>query len=552
MNSFPLRAHKRKNAHLRGVMLIEAALAVGIAVSLIGLTVSINNEQERRTDAISVGGEKRILLDAARALVQDRREDLIQELFDAAAASGGPGQLVYSAEDLVSLGYIPGSFSPGATMDRLFGQRYALLVRPVFQEDIATPAAILGEIDMDPFGTGEIDLRFLDGDLSNGELGLEAVLFSLGGNPVPPGQAGRILGAAQRINVGFLNGATQSRGIGGTMDFNITGFADFEDYADAGQGRFASPVALGSIGAIGGGDVPNIPELRETFLRCVGLTPGTAGFRDCLSAPRNEVFTNIILRPYDSDDDGTIDTFPAIEGATRIMCENSVGAVEDAVDPDSFLIDCQTTEINGILNVSGSEIQVNGRRLAQVREISGEEELVVTADRVALQLPGGAQRDLSTAPFETLQVPARGVIDVQECHESDISGTPLTPQADGTVAVVLDPWGRAISGSFVQVQRGTGTSESFMQDPNGGSWLVRVMYTLNANFCDATFADPIDIRDTFTSPSDPTSDGRFVALSQRPVICPEGHSSNLADIYELYPVGTANFGAATVTLSCRP
>ena len=536
----------------RGALLIEAALAVGIGVSLIGLTVSINAEQARRTDAVTIGSEKRLILDAARNYVQDKSEDLIEDLFQAAVDSGGPAQLVVSAQDLVSTGYIPESFEPGVNLSRLFDQQYAMLIRPVFQDDPDIPAAVLSEIDMDPFGTGAIDPRFIDGDPSNGELGLEAVLFTLGGDPVPAGQAGRALSAAERINAGYLNAGIQSRGNGGTMNFNIAGFEDFEDYDDIAPGNFASPVALGSVGVIGAGPAVNIPELRETFLRCVDVLIGTPAFAECLSAPRNEVFTNIILRPYDSNDDGTNDVFPTITGATRIMCDNALGNTDDPVDENVFLIDCQTTAVNGILDVTGPEIQFGGETLVQTEDIAGTDETVVTADRIAMRMPGGGRRDLSTIPTETFQVPARDVIELQDCPDTDIDGTAISPRIDASVTALLDPWGRAISGSFALAERGTGTSDSWTPSASGDRWMVRILYTLNADFCEASFTNTLDIRDTFSNPNDSGSTGNFVTNTERPDIGQCSDSSGFADVYELHPVGAAVFGAATVTLSCRP
>lgn len=531
----------------RGALLVEAALAVGIAISLIGLTVSINAEQERRTDAISIGAEKKIILDAARNLILDREEDLIEQLFQAAVTSGGPGQLTFTAQDLVNIGYIPESFVPGAAMRRLFQQDYVLLLRPVFRDDIATPAAVLEEIDMDPFGTGSINPGFIDGDLSNGELGIESVLFTTGGQPVPPGQGGRVLSAAQRINAGFITDATQSRGIGGTMNFNITGFQDFAEFSDTGQGRFASPVSLGSIGVIGSEAPSNIPELRETFLRCVGLTPGTDSFLDCIAAPRNEVFGDIVMRGVDTTGDGTEDRFSTIQGATRIMCRNTPLGVDDPVDVNAFLIDCSETEINGILNITGTEINFAGETLAEVREIAGVDEVVLTSDRISMRLPSGADRDLSRLPVSTLRASAREVFDVQECPSTDINGGALEPKADASVTALLDPWGRSVSGMFAIMERGDAVGASWTPDSDGGSWMLRILYALNSDFCSSDFANPIDINLTFDIPGDPGSNGAF-ASGQRPTICSGGNG--FADIYEMYPVGLVNYAEGQVTLSC--
>lgn len=540
--------HTRK----RGALLVEAALAVGIAISLIGLTISINAEQERRQDAISIGAEKKVILDAARNLILDQEADLLQQLFVSAVDSGSTAQLSFTPQDLVNIGYIPTSFQPGALLDRLFEQDYVILMRPVFRDDVSTPADILGRDDMDPFGTGSINPLFIDGDLSNRELGIEAVLFTRGGQAVPPGQGNRVLSAVERVNAGFITDATQSRGIGGTMNFNITGFSDFPEFADIGPGRFASPVSLGSIGAIGANTPSNIPELRETFLRCVGLVPGEQSFLDCIAAPRNEVFGDIILRGSDTDNDGTEDRFPMISGATRILCRDAVGDPSDPVAIDAFLIDCQRTEINGVLDITGQEVLFAGETLVETRDIAGSPETVLTADRLAMRIPGSNDRDMSTIPFASFQAPARSVFDVQDCPDTDINGQAVEPQANGTLVALLDPWGRAVSGNFVQVQRGDGTSNSWTPSSTGSRWMVRIFYSLNSDFCNSNFESPIDIRRTFQNPNDPTSLGNFITDTLRPAITECIAGNDFADIYEMFQVGAANFSAAQVTLSCRP
>lgn len=542
----------RKNNARRGALLLEAALAVGVAASLVGLSVSISTEQERRANSATIGLEKRLVIDAARAFVAERNSELLEDLFQSAVTSGGPGGLSFDVGDLVTAGFLDTSLVPGNSLDRFHQQQYVLLLRPVFREDLTIPAASLDELDMDPFGAGAIDPRFLDGDLSNGELGIEAVLFSRGGTPVPLGQGPRVLDATQRINAGFLSSDTISRGAGGTMNFNITGFQGFAEYAQISQGRFASPVALGSIGVIGdsgGSTIP--PELREVFLRCVDVDTLTSAYTDCITAPKNEVFTDIILTPFDSNEDGTVDRFPALLGATRILCGSPEGSEADPVDPDAFLIDCETTRLNGVLDLTGSEVRFAGDTLVETRELDGTDETVVISDRLAMRGPGG-DIDLATLPFSSQQVAAGTSIPVQDCPSVDVNGISLEPFASASVAVAMDPWGRAISGSFARARR------------NGTDWDIGIFYTVNADFCDSTFGDPIDIRSTFSNPNDPNSAGRFFDPTDRPDNGRCGDATNtafngFADVYELFPVGDpadplaqANFGAAIVTLSCVP
>lgn len=544
----------------RGALLLEAALAVGIATSLFALTISINNEQQRRADATILAGEKRIIMDAARGFVADNRIDLIETLFDDARTNGADGRHVVTIGDLTAAGYLSPVFNPGASLERITGQEYALLLRPVFQGDTNNPAVSLREVDMDPLGLGMIDPRFLDGDPTNDEIGIEAVLFSFGGTALPPGQAGRVVEAVERINAGFIAAGTRARGAGGTMNFDITGFSAFDGFGDTGVGRFASPVSLASLGAIGDSGSSAPIDLRETFLRCVDLNPIGTSFADCISAPRNEIFGNIVLRPHDSNEDGTVDAFPAILGATRILCADAIGDETDPVDETAFLIDCQTTRVNGVLDVTGDEIRFAGETLVELRDIDGVDQVTVAADRFAMRLPSGTERDLAETVMDAFTLSARDTVAVHECPSMALDGSALVPRATASVAVALDPWGRAMSGAVALVERGNGAGgDDWTPSPTGTRWMARVLYTLNAGYCDADFSDPIDIRSTFSNPADPGAPSAFFPDTLRPangrcgdLVNPNPNGPLLADIYEMYPVGASNFGGATITLSCAP
>lgn len=557
------RPARRRHARQRGALLLEAALAVGVAVSLVGLTISINREQEMRADAVVLGGEKRIILDAARNYIRDNRMDIIQDLFDSAQSGGAFAEISVDLSELIAAGYLSAVFTPGAALNRIAGQDYVLLLRAVFQSDMGLPATSLGEPEMDPFATGSIDPRFIDGDPLNEEIGIEAVLFSSGGNALPLGMAGRALDAAQRINAGFIFTGSQSRGSGGTMNFDTTGFAAFPEYASVSAGRFASPVSLGSVGVLGdiGGGIA--PDNREVFLRCVGVDPTVPAYEDCASASRDTVYSQIRMTPFDSNNDGTIDSYPAITGATRILCLDAIGDEADAVDPDVFLIDCQTTQVNGILDVTGDAIRFAGETLVETRNIAGADETVVVADRVALRLPSGDERDLLENVFQSVSLAARDTIDVPECRDTAIDGSTLEPQATAQVAAALDPWGRAVSGVFAIAERGTGDSDSWTPDSTGDKFMARIRYTLNADYCESSFGNPINIKSIFADPDNPASAGQFhgsepwpdIAQCNRPDPSSPGdvipNSNNRADVYELYPVGiSGNYGIATVSVSC--
>lgn len=558
-NNHPRSAKKSQ----RGALLVEAALAVGIAISLVGLSISINREQEARANAILLGNEKRALLEASIAFLDDNRTDVLDALYQS-AVSTSLARRVFTVADLQAAGQVPAGVTLGTSLQRDFNQQYRLVARLVAQNAAGVPAPTQTRASIDPLNIGRIDPRFLDGDLANGELGIEAVLFSTGGNPIPAGTATRIMTATGMLNAGFTYQQEFSRSPGNIINFDIRGFRSIPGFSAATipAGRFASVVSFGSSGTFGG---PGAPDLRDTFARCSGINPASPAFMQCLGANRGTVFGNLAFTPFDVNGDGTVDTYPSITGATRLHCLQDVDGPGAAVDPDVFLIDCETTRVNGVLDVTGDEIRFNGDTLASERTIGGEVVDVLEADRVALRLPSGGERDLGQNVFSAMRVAARGTVPVQECPSRNIAGQPLTPAAEAQITAVLDPWGRPISGSLATVERGNIVGSSWSPNPSGSRWMARIRYTLNADVCQSSFANPISVRDTYANGDNLASAPTFFPNSQRPNVpgfrCGNGGETagrpdNIADVYEMFPLGPpaapANFGVATILLSCRP
>lgn len=550
---------RRPGARQRGAFLVEAALAVGIAASLLALTVSVTAEQQRRSDAVTIAGEKRLIMDAARGFIQNNSADLIRDMFQFARTSGGEGRRVVTIADLTAGGYLSPAFTPGGTLNRLFGQNYVLLMRPVFRGDTANPAVSLRQADMDPLGTNQINPAFMDGNPDNGEIGIEAVLFSTGGTPIPSGQAARVVDATERINAGFVLTGNRARGSGGTMNFIISGFSGFPQFAQAGAGRFASPISLGAFGPIGDTVTTASTDLRRTFFRCVGINPAHPVMNACLNSANNVIYSDIALRPFDSDNNGSIDRFPAITGATRLICRDEAANHATAPAPNTFLIDCQTTRINGVLDVTGSAIRFRNQPVIEDRSINGVAQTVVTADRMVLSLPSG-NRDLSQTPSLSRLVAARDRIPVHQCPATDITGSPLFPRAMASVAALVDPWGRPVAGTFARAERGNMVSGTWTPSPTGAEWMARIIYTVSEDFCQSTLADPMNVRSTFTDLNNPNSAPNFVPGTRQPntTRCatsgspPPPRPDGLPDVYEMFPMGSSSFGAAILTLTCGP
>lgn len=548
----------------RGALLVEAALAVGVAVSLIGLTISITREQQSRSDAVLIGSEKATLIDSAIQFINETRPQILADLYQS-ASSGGPAMATYDLADLVAGGFVPDGLNLGSVLQSEFGQEYRILARLISQNDPNTPAASLDIGDIDPAATGAVDPQLIDGVLANGELGIEAVLMTIGGDTVPIGQGGRIITASNSLNAAFLYENNIATGPGGVISFDVSGFAGFPGFAGGviPGGRFASVLSFGSPGDFGAG---NETDLRDTFARCEGLNVAGTAYIECLNGNRGSLYGDLNLTPSDENNDGTDDRFPAITGATRILCLQELDGIAAPVAQNAFLIDCETTRLNGVLDVTGDEIRLGNETLAERREIGGVDRTVVSADSFALRLNSGAERDLSTNVISTQRVAAQSVIPVQECPARSADGTQLVPKATAQIQSILDPWGRAIAGSSVEVVRGNrpgGISTPFTANANGSLWQVQIRYAVNNDFCNSTFLSPINIRSTYTNANAPNSAPRFIPGTLNPNIaqCDPAVPANrnqVPDVYQLHPIGNLtgpvnsllNFGFASVSLSC--
>lgn len=543
----------------RGALLVEAALAVGVAISLVTLTFAISQEQQARSDMQLIAAEKRSVMLAARSYMRENKDDILEALFTASTGAGGDGVLIISLQDLADSGYLVSSLNPGAVIDQLFGQEYVLLARAVFQSDTGTPATTLRNADMDPFGNGAIDPRFLDGDLSNLELAVESVLFTTGGDRIPLGRLGRAVEWTTLLNAGSIITAGRSSGALGSMSFDLSGYSIFAEYAATGPGRFASPISLGSLGVLGdsGGDSDgsiNSDQLREAFLRCVDIDSASNAYEACISAPGNRIYTDVILQPYDASSDGVIDTWPAITGATRLVCNNPNVDPAEPVDPDVFLIDCETTQLSGNVDIAGPRVTFAGATIIEDRIIDAGQQTVITADRLAMRVPDGAggfiERDMAEVVFDSQIVPAREVINVPQCHGATMDGTPMQPRAIAHVASFADPWGRPVSGVRANVERGfrsiPGDPTSWVEDAfTGDQWMVRLRYVVSDNFCASGYDNPVRVTDllAITPP--------FLPGTREPNLSPQCSSGDAGpDVYELYPLMGQIFGAASVSIRC--
>lgn len=559
MMTEPLPLQRRRSR--RGALLVEAALAVGVAISLVALTFSVTRELQIRTDAALLASEKRSIIVASRNFIRENRADIIQQLFDAAQTGGGEGVAVFTLTDLADAGYLASSLAPGGVLGQLYGQDYLLMARAVFQDDAGTPPATLTEIDMDPFGNGDIDPRFIDGDLSNQEISIESILFTVGGTDIPLNILARTIEQTELLNAGSIFGTGIASGALGAMQFDITGFSTLPQYADTGPGRFASPISVGPQGLLGDPASPLdaiADQLREAFLRCTDIDSSDPRYNDCVSAPGNTVWTNIVIENFDSNLDGTIDVYPTIDGLTRLRCANPDGDLADAVDPDVFLIDCETTRLSGNLEVEGSSISLAGQTLAERRDIAGQDETVVSADRLALLVPDGGggriERDVSEFVFDSRILAAREIIDVPECPSVTLDGlNAMEPRAIAHVSAFADPWGRPVAGVRANVERGLRTTpgdpESWTADPTGPHWMVRIRYVVSDNFCDSDFADPIPTNLVTTFETSPAG-----LPTRQPTLCTGGAFAGPgagADIYELFPNASGeDFGAASISVRC--
>jgi hypothetical protein len=497
---------RARNGRQRGITLLEGVLYLALASSVIGFSATFIRDEQRRQEQVLIAREYALAMQGAQNFVSNRYEEILDQLHEAAVLNGAAAR-AYDLEDLTGAGFLPLAFlDGGGALQRVYGQEFRLLTRAVLAGDTAVPQRTLTVVDMDPGGQGAIAADLIDGDPVNGEVRIEAVLVSDGGDPMPVTVGAPVTARTERSNAGFVEAGTESRGPYGVFGFDLGGFVGADGFPADPVGRFAAIVALGGFGVLDatgmGADPDREPDLQDAFRRCAGILEDPALDRnspiyvECRDTT-NAIYGDIVIVNYDTTGDGVPDVFPSIEGTTRITMSPPVDTSGDGV-PDvlstienlrvlgcgtigpgagsgtELTIDCDLTRLTGTLIADNFLIDTSSgvRPLAVEQEVGGVREVQVSADRFLM-----GDVDLSTGIFD-LQLLASGqTIPKPQCPATTPDGAFLVePRVYVLPAAFSDPAGRATVGM-----------RAFAEE-NGSDWRVRLYQYVAEDRCAFSFS----------------------------------------------------------------
>ncbi len=355
------------HGHESGASLLETVLTLAMFGALFGLTNAILSQESQRQQSVILGRELGFMTDVMQDYVALNYGRLQTKLF----TDSIDGALVLTLADLAAEGFLPGHL---ATARNSADQAYHLLVRGVNRTDARTPQVTLGPADLDQDMDSQIDPAFLDQDVTNGELDLEAILVTSGGVPIAPTIGSPAVLAAERFATGYLDGTT-ARGPYGVWELDVEPYAALDPAPEA--GHFVAIVAasglhLGSRGAgpmpSGGGDgdstsLDRCPDARGGALaRCLadneirtsivfnGGDENGDGTPDVFGRLAN-VYTIDMGRPVDADDDGHADTFSVITGLAELACADGDGT---GLGDNRLAITCPEVRFAGQASFGGA------------------------------------------------------------------------------------------------------------------------------------------------------------------------------------------------------
>ena len=244
-NGGPMPLPFGPNSAERGASLLEAAFAIALFGTTIALANLILSEETSRQRDVLLGHDIRIMTEVARSYVNDEHRNLRDEL---ASVSGGAAIMQVDLQRMSDAGHLPAELAAGGVRRNSFGQGWLLLVRGVDRADADRPAATLTVAEIDADGNGAIDEDLIDGSASNGELDLEVILATSGGESVPARNGNPAIVASGIPFAGFVQEAGTARGPYGNWEMDISAFSALGGYP--GAGRFASLIALSGYGVL--------------------------------------------------------------------------------------------------------------------------------------------------------------------------------------------------------------------------------------------------------------------------------------------------------------
>ncbi|MFG6083432.1 hypothetical protein ACEUZ9_004692 [Paracoccus litorisediminis] len=451
----------------RGVTLMEAILALGVAASMIGVTAHVIGQEQQRQKAMLLGAEGELALKASRDFVAQNYAALQDELFTSAGPAG-LARKTFTTSEMISRGYLPPSFQNSGILGKLYGQQYALVMRAVNRTDTTTPQATMTRATMDPSNTGAVDPGLRDRNAANGEIDIEAVLVTYGGTALKPAVGGEVINRLNSSYAGFVNTTGTASGAYGSFSVSMAPYASMTGYPTT--GHFASVVALSNFGVLGAesGEGEGIPD---PFRRCTDMGLSSAAYAACLSS--NEVYTDIVLNSFDTNGDGTDDRFPAIRGLSMVQCANDN---DENTDPSRFVIDCAETRMSGNLVVEGTDATIGNLDIT-ADEVSfhgkktisnGPNGNEVSADKLTIDGYGSGGQDVAKAIFHS-QIAAPGTVIMKpQCPAG------MTPDIYVTPVAYADRYGRPIVG----IRAGHDLAQ---ETPT--RWRIRMVAYIGQDFC---------------------------------------------------------------------
>lgn len=425
----PFSSKAAASRRQRGITLVEATLYLTIAASMTIFIANTVADEQRRQGDIQAASHLRMTLEASQRFVAGRYDTLREQLFTEATTSGNAIMAV-PIQRLVDDGYMAANFlnnEAGNGIVNSWGQEFVILMRAVDRADTAAPAATLTLAQLDPVGANALDPAWTDGTAANGEMDIEAILATSGGNTAPGTRAGPVIVRTAMATAGMVRDDGLAAGPYGNWELDLT---PFEDLAQVpGPGRFASIVALSKFGVM---DAEQAVETDEYLSRCadiitdLGLTVGSVEYQTCLDA-ENDMFSSIVFN-YDLNADGVEDYWPGIE-TRKIACENLDPA--DSIAAGRLVLDCAETVATGNLVVEGTLLQLGEVAITDTSSDPSDPALTITADTTIdgdLDVEGRAEADRFVS--ETLnggQDLNAGIYDARIAATGELIDKPVCP-----------------------------------------------------------------------------------------------------------------------------
>ena len=418
-----------------GLTLFEASLALALFGMFIGLVNIIVAANDDRRKAISLGKETAFITKAVQRYVGFEYDQLRDDLF-----SSSTNSLLMSKEmsQIQTAGFLPSSVLTGRTFRNSNGNKYTLFLRGVNSVDTTSPQATLSLADVDTDNDGSVDNDLLDGNMTNGEYELEAILVTSEGKAVEPQTGSPAVVDSQLFSAGYLQGNNTARGPFGVWEMDISPYQDLSAYPQ--EKQFVSLIALSRNGVFGHPDKARaIETASNTYLdRCLS-TLGSV-LADCKTS--NEIYTEVVFNSFDKDNDGLDDTFGSVRNLYRLEMGSPVDSDGDNI-PDIFSfiknlhgIGCQSNNPNTTtdkLTLDCPKVVISGH--AQVaNDLTVGNQLTVTGNTQSQRFIAGAinNQDLTKGVYFTSLVKMDGDTTIAKPVCNDPGSNPqifVTPAA---------------------------------------------------------------------------------------------------------------------------